>query len=232
MLQPLKIPKLLLNIQLTPLYLLVTSSNISKKCLILLDGRQRVSYRATYLMLFLCLIVALPNHVFAKGVANDIPDNAKANSYGDGWSCNLGYRENKEGCAAVIVPANAYSTDRQYGKGWECKRGYLEVDGTCSYINVPKNGYLDYSGIRVKCDRGFLMINNSCEAIKVPANGYLEVSSYGPGWACQRGYRIDKDDCVALSVPENAHIGFSGNVWECNTPFIKRRNNCVISVKN
>ena len=232
MLQLFKIPKLLLNMQLIPLYLLYTSSFILKNILLTLDGWQRVSSRLAYLLLFLCLMIASPIHVFAKGVENSIPDNAKANNYGDGWSCNLGYRENKEGCAAVIVPDNAYPTDRQYGKGWECKRGYLEAEGSCSYINVPKNGYLDYSGIRVKCDRGFLMTNNICEAIKVPANGYLEVSSYGPGWACQRGYRIDKEDCVALSVPENAHIGFSGNVWECNTPYIKRRNGCIIQVKD
>lgn len=224
-------PKLLLNLQLPTLHLFTYSSINLKIYEITLNGLQRTRVISAYVLMFLFLWLSAPNHVFAKGVSDEIPENATAKSYGNGWNCNMGYRESKGACTAVMVPDNAYPTNRTYGKGWECKRGFREYDKHCQHIMVPENGYLDYSGTRVKCDRGYLMVNKICDAIKVPANGYLKDSSYGSGWTCERGYRENKTDCVALNIPENAHIGFSGNVWECNMPYIKKKNNCILSIK-
>ena len=220
-----KTTKRLLNIQLATLINLKIYG-------ITMDRLQRTNIIPTSTLFFLFLLVTAPSLIFAKGVSKEVPENSTAKSYGGGWSCNKGYRESKGACAEVKVPANAYPTNKTYGQGWECKRGFQEVNNTCNHIKVPKNGYLDYSGIRVECDRGYLMVNKTCEAIKVPVNGYLEKSSYGPGWTCERGYRADKDDCVALSMPENSYIGYSGNAWECNKPYIKKRGSCYLSVKN
>lgn len=226
-----RIAKRLLNIQLTTLYFFAKSSIKLKVYEITLDGLQRTRVISAYIVIFLSLWVTSPSLVFAKDVSNDVPENATAKRYGDGWNCNQGYRESKGACAAVKVPANAYPTNKTYGQGWKCKRSFREVNNTCNHIKVPENGYLDYSGIKVKCDRGYLLVNKNCEVIKVPANGYLEKSSYGPGWTCKRGYRADKGACIALKIPENAHIGFSGKVWECNKPYIKKQNNCILPVK-
>ena len=228
-----RIAKRLLNIQLTTLYFFAKSSINLKAYKITLDGLQRTRVISAYILIFLSLWVTTPSLVFAKGVSYDVPKNATANtkSYGNRWNCNKGYRESKGACTTIKVPTNAYPTNKTYGQGWECKRGFREVSGTCIHITVPENGYLDYSGITVKCDRGYLLVNKTCEAIKVPANGYLVESSLGSGWTCERGYRADKGACIALKIPENAHIGYSGKAWECNKPYIKKQNNCILSVK-
>ena len=223
-----RIAKRLLNIQLTTLYFFTKSSFNLKIYKMALDGLQRTRVISAYILIFLSLWATAPNLVYAKGVSNGMPENASAKSYGDGWNCNIGYRENKGACTALKIPANAYPTNKTYGQGWECKRSYREINETCDYIKVPKNGYLDYSGIRVKCNRGYLMVKKTFEVINVPANGYLEESSYGPGWTCERGYRADKGACIALKIPENAHIGYSGKVWECDKPYTKKQNNCIL----
>lgn len=220
----------LLNIQSATFYFVTKYFIHLKRYGIVLGRLQRTRTMPAYILIFLLAIV--PSLVFAKGVTNDVPENATAKSYGNGWNCNQGYRESKGACAAVKVPANAYPTNKTYGQGWECKRGFREVNNNCNHIKVPKNGYLDYSGIKVKCDRGYLLVNKTCKAIKVPVNGYLKESSYGSGWTCERGYRVEKGACVALNIPENAHIGFSGKVWECNRPYIREQDNCILPVKN
>jgi len=225
--------KWLLNIQLTALYFFAKSSINLKVYKISLNGLQRTRVISTYILIFLSLwVTTTPSLVFAKGASNDIPENASAKSYGDGWNCNKGYRKSKGVCAAIVVPANAYPTNKSYGQGWECKRSYREVDNTCNYIKVPEHAYLDYSGVKVKCDRGYLMVKKKCEVIKVPANGYLEESSYGPGWKCERGYRVGDGACIALKIPENAHISYSGKAWDCNKPYTRQQNSCILPAKN
>ena len=231
-----KIAKRLLSIQLTTLYFFSKSPISLNAYEITLNKLQRSCVISAYMLIFLALWGATPSSVFAKGnsneVLNGIPENASARSYGSGWNCNKGYRESEGACDEIIVPANAYATNKTYGKGWECKRSFLEVNNSCNFIKVPENAYLDYSGNKVKCDRGYLMVNKTCELIKVPANGFLDVSSYGPGWKCLRGYRADNGVCIALKIPENAHIGYSGKAWECNNPYTRKQNQCVLTVKN
>lgn len=232
MLQLFKVSKRLLNKPLTVFNIFRKISIHSKVYERPLNRLLRPRFTSAYTLLFLSLWGSVPSLVFAKDAPNKLPANATLNNYGDGWSCNNGFRESKGACAAIKVPANAFSTNKSYGQGWECERGFKQDNNTCNQLKVPKNGYLDYSGLRVKCNRGYLMVNKICVLIKVPVNGYLELSAYGPGWTCERGFRADKGACVTLKVPKNAHIGYSGKVWECNNPYIKKNNKCILPVKN
>ncbi len=191
-------------------------------------SQHRARSLSMFILILLSLWIIVPGHAFSKGVSDAVPENASVKSYGDGWRCNPGYRENEGGCAAIKVPDNAYPTNKTYGNGWLCKHGYRETNNTCMLIMVPENGYIDYSGLRVKCDRGYLMLDDVCVEIKVPANAYLKESYYGPGWICERGYQAVKGACVALSIPVNAHIRFSGRAWDCNKPYIERRGSCYL----
>lgn len=227
-----RIAKQLLNIQLTTLYFFTKPSFKLKVYETTLDVLQQTRVISGYTLIFLSLWITAPSLVSAKSASNDLPENATAKSYGEGWNCNQGYRERKGACFAVRVPANAYPTNKTYGKGWECKRGFREAVNACEQIKVPQNGYLDYTGIKVKCDRGYLLVKKHCVLIKVPENGYLKASSYGPGWECERGYRADRGACKPFKVPENAYISYSGKEWECSKPHVKKRGKCILPVKN
>ena len=87
---------------------------------------------------------------WAQGKAG-VPANAHPKSYGKGWECNQGYRETREGCTAVDVPANAFPTLAAYGKGWECKYGFRALEEGCVRIEIPANAYLDGRGDRWRC---------------------------------------------------------------------------------
>ncbi len=106
-------------------------------------------------LILLALLATVPGLVFAQDGSINIPENASAKGYGGGWECNRGYRVNKGACAAIKVPANAYTTDASYGRGWKCLRGYRQIAERCSAIRVPPNGYLDASGNKWKCNRGY-----------------------------------------------------------------------------
>jgi hypothetical protein len=72
------------------------------------------------------------------------PPNATAQRYGDGWTCDPGYRERGGACEAVAIPENAYPADTRYGqRGWECARGFALDGGKCLVIQVPEHAYLD-----------------------------------------------------------------------------------------
>jgi hypothetical protein len=75
----------------------------------------------------LALVLAIaPSVVFAQASRVEMPANAHAKSYGDGWECDRGFRNVAQACVAVKLPANAH-TDTS-GDGWECRRGYRRVD--------------------------------------------------------------------------------------------------------
>ena len=109
---------------------------------------QRTRAISIRLWILFGLLGAVHGLVFAQGSSAEVPDNAHAKSYGNGWECNKGYRDVNAGCAAVKVPANAYPTNHSYGRGWECNRGYLEADETCRFVKVPSNAYLNADGDR------------------------------------------------------------------------------------
>ena len=80
-------------------------------------------------LILLTLLAAVHGLVFAQSDSVELPGNARAKSYGSGWECERGYREDNGTCAAIGVPANAYLTNSSYGSGWECGRGYREDNG-------------------------------------------------------------------------------------------------------
>ncbi|CUI60024.1 hypothetical protein [Cognatishimia activa] len=160
----------------------------------------------------------------------DIPKNASAKSYGDGWKCDLGYRIAGEICVAITVPENAYATNRRYGLGWECLHGFLRVErASCVPVIVPEGGYLGPSGSRWFCHRGFQKIGNTCEKIKLPPHAYLTNSGVGAPWKCDRGFEEIGDACVAISVPDNAFLNNSGygQPWSCHRGFFEENGACT-----
>jgi hypothetical protein len=80
----------------------------------------------------------------AQAVA--VPANATANTYGESWECNEGYREINKFCVAIERPKNAYLTNRSYDRGWACSYGYRELNNACIVFEVPKNAFLNSAG--------------------------------------------------------------------------------------
>lgn len=182
---------------------------------------------------FLCLL--LPAILAVSVVAGpasagmgEVPANASAKRFGSGWECDRGFRESKGACVEISVPANAFATKTSYGRGWECRHGFREIREACEAIPVPDNAYLDASGLRWNCKRGFREVDEACVAIQVPRNGYLTESTYGVGWTCERGYRATKTACQFIDLPPYAHLDYSGNDWECDKPFERKQDRCVL----
>ncbi|WP_170789862.1 hypothetical protein [Ruegeria lacuscaerulensis] len=184
---------------------------------------------ALFVGVFSCLAGSFISSSPASAETNSIPDNAHPNKYGDGWECDLSYRLEGEECVAIVVPGNAYPTNRTYGSGWACMHGFVEVGGTsCTEVIVPEGGYLDPSGERWRCLRGYTRVDDSCQKIVVPDNAYLTNSTYGSAWHCNRGYEKDGEACVAVAVPENAFLNAStsGRPWTCERGFFERDGRC------
>jgi hypothetical protein len=55
----------------------------------------------------------LPFVAHAQVAGAQVPPNAPACRYGDGWECDPGQREAEGGCVAVVVPQSA-SGDRPH----------------------------------------------------------------------------------------------------------------------
>ena len=173
------------------------------------------------------LLLALP--AFAQTAVQPMPENASAQSYGDGWECNIGYRLNENACVAVIVPQNAYDTNRSYGSEWECLHGFRRTDeATCVAVAVPDGGFLDPSGERWRCLRGYIKVDETCQEIMLPANAYLADVSFGYSWTCERGFEATGDQCTAIEVPANAYLNGTsyGEPWTCERGFLEQAGQC------
>lgn len=164
----------------------------------------------------------------AQSNARQIPANAHAESFGSGWECNRGFTEVDGTCAPIQVPANAFLTTLKFGRGWDCMRGFRENRGACDALEIPANAYLNASGNGWKCLRGFLHTRDACTVITVPANAFLDDTSYRTGWRCDRGFAPHQQRCEAVQLPDNSHLDYRGNDWECDTPFRRRDNMCVL----
>ncbi len=192
-----------------------------------------IQMSAALLGFTLCALLLFSMPAFAQSTSQSVPENATATSYGDGWKCNAGYRLSGDVCAAVVVPENAYPTNRTYGLGWECLHGFRENDeATCVAVIVPDGGFLDSSGERWHCSRGFLKIDDTCQEIVVPANAYLADTTYGPAWECKRGFEALDDRCVAIVVPANAYLNSSGygQPWTCERGYFVQDGTCAAVV--
>lgn len=177
--------------------------------------------------IFALLAFATPS--FAQSGVGPMPENAHAKSYGEGWECDLSYRLAGNQCVAVIVPENAYATNRSYGAGWECHHGFRDVNGdTCVEVTIPSGGYLDASGQQWKCLRGFRKVGKACEEIELPDHAYLSEDTYDSDWNCDRGYEAKGNECVAIVVPENAYLNSKGYgaPWTCERGYIEADGKC------
>lgn len=168
--------------------------------------------------------------VFAMPVlAQSIPENASAKRFSEGWECNIGFRLAGDNCVAVMVPENAYGTNRTYGLGWECLHGFREVGKVaCLAVAVPDGGFLDPSGERWHCLRGFLKVDDTCLEVVLPENAYLVDGTYGSTWECARGFERMDDRCNTIAVPVNGYLNGSryGQPWTCERGFFEQDGLC------
>jgi hypothetical protein len=73
-------------------------------------------------LILMPLLAAIPGLVLAQEGSVEIPINAHAKKYADGWACDRGYRESNEQCDAVNLPDNAYPTGRLQAHQLTAKR--------------------------------------------------------------------------------------------------------------
>lgn len=123
---------------------------------------QRTRAISIRLWILFGLLGAVHGLVFAQGSSVEVPENAHAKSYGNGWECDRGYRAVDGTCIAVKVPANGYFVGASYGVGWKCDRGYRKVDEACVTVEVPENAHLDYSGNVWECNRPYRKQQDEC----------------------------------------------------------------------
>lgn len=182
------------------------------------------------MLLTIACLLTFSSLSYAQSTIASIPENAHAKSYGDGWECDPSFRAEGDKCTAVLVPENAYLTNRNYGAGWQCHHGFKEVGGaSCLEVMVPAGGYLDPSGKNWDCLRGYRKTDNNCEQILLPAHAYLSDNSYGSDWLCERGYREVNGSCEAVAIPENAYFDDAsyGAGWKCERGFSASDDSCT-----
>jgi len=183
--------------------------------------------------LLLALLLSLA--ALTMGATRDgpvvVPDNAFSNGYsfGAGWNCSYGFKQEGDECVAMEVPENGFINAS--GTGLKCERGY-RVEGflgnkTCGKIEVPADGYLTESNSNSgwACNRGFNATNDSCDKILIPDNAFLSTSSRTAGWECERGYQAVGNACIAIDVPDNAYLQprTYGNSWQCQRGYAQDR---------
>jgi len=136
----------------------------------------------------------------------------------------------RDGCAAIAVPKNAFLNDQSYGSGWDCARGYRKTADACEAIILPENSYLDptSSATGWSCARGYRATATACELVKIPNQAYFAETSHGQSWKCERGYRSTENQCEKIVLPENGHLDYSGNDWDCDPPFARRGQACML----
>lgn len=190
------------------------------------------AYAYTVLALSALLVVFLltfTTQSLAQTLIVSVPENAHPKKYGDGWECDLSFRVSGDLCVAIVVPENAYPTNRAYGNGWDCQHGFEEAkNASCIKVFVPAGGYLNQSGRGWNCLRGYTKVDDTCSQITLPANAYLLDDRYGPGWKCERGYTKTSDQCLAIIVPENAFLNTAGygQPWSCERGFFEAEGAC------
>jgi hypothetical protein len=157
------------------------------------------------------------------GYRPTIPANAQLNVYGNGWTCQRGYRESNGSCVPVDIPSNAQLN--VYGNGWTCQRGYRESSNGCVMVDIPSNAQLNVYGNGWTCQRGYRESSNGCVMVDIPSNAQLNV--YGNGWTCQRGYRESSNGCVMVDIPSNAQLNVYGNGWTCQRGYRESGGGCA-----
>ena len=190
------------------------------------DARQtKSSYIVKAFGVFVALFISVAGYAASIEVDSD---GALVERVGGGWKCETGHRLEAGICVKVVVPDNAYATNRAYGDAWMCNRGYRRNRDACMKIVLPEHAYLNSPrGDDWECHRGYRKGESSCEVVEVPENAYLTNSGYGVGWKCERGFRQTDQSCAPIAVPEHAHLDAWGHDWRCNPPYRKRGELCV-----
>ncbi|WP_316229218.1 hypothetical protein [Bradyrhizobium sp. SZCCHNR1070] len=177
------------------------------------------SFKNCILSIVLSSLACIISHAC---VAQQIPRNAHANAYGNGWTCDRGFRNSNGQCIVVQMPPNA-DLDI-YGSGWTCKRGFRNNNGQCVVVQIPANAELDIYGSGWTCKRGFRNNGGQCVAVQIPQNAELDL--YGSGWTCKRGFRNNGGQCAAVQIPQNAELDAYGSGWTCSYSFRQVGNEC------
>jgi len=81
------------------------------------------------LFVFLVLMAAALPAGGLAAAAVAVPENARLNARGDGWTCNFRFERRGNLCTPIVVPRNA-SMGRN-SDVWRCNRGYYEIRGIC-----------------------------------------------------------------------------------------------------
>jgi len=81
-----------------------------------------ISMRALTL---LALLTIVHGHVFAQSGSIEVPENARAKEYGNGWECDQGYRAVDGACTVIKLPANAYLTNKLQAEVNSAFRTYM-----------------------------------------------------------------------------------------------------------
>jgi hypothetical protein len=92
-----------------------------------------------------------------------VPQHAYLDSYGDGWTCERGYRKDSAACAVITLPANGYANNESYGSGWDCARGLHQVGESCVAVMAAQRTS-DYTGNDWTCDDGDQKQRPECTA--------------------------------------------------------------------
>ena len=130
---------------------------MSQWCSILNKIFRRTSTTLVLLVTFTCASASAQT-----SIDQIAPENATQQNYGQGWFCDLGYRETKGTCVAIIAPKNAYLNNRKYGTGWDCERGFSVRGLECVEVIVPENGHLKDSGNDWLCNRPLVKRLDRC----------------------------------------------------------------------
>jgi len=62
-------------------------------------------------------------------LAQQIPENAHKNAYGNRWDCNRGYYKSGGSCHQVIIPKNGKLNF--LGNRWDCEKGFKKSSNRC-----------------------------------------------------------------------------------------------------
>jgi hypothetical protein len=126
-----------------------------------------------------------------------VPENAKPNRYGSGWTCNSGFKKVGDTCSRVEIPPNGKLN--YLGSGWECNSGFKKVGDTCSRVEIPPNGKLNYLGSGWECNSGYKIVSGGCVAMSDDEIKQMEARqrSIIAAVAARRSSLLSGDTCEA-----------------------------------
>ena len=195
-----------------------------------------------------CIRIEVPNNAYLTGFGSSnewecsygfvqtngrceplvVPLNAYIDSSGERWRCARGFTAESGRCDPVPVPVNGYLN--RFGDGWTCLVGFRATGDTCEAVSVPENAYSTNStyGSGWECRYGYRPSSEACEPVVVPDNAFYVDRTSSRSWDCKRGFKQVNESCEAVVLPDNAHLSYSGSDWDCNKPYRKRADGCVL----